>query len=102
MSLKLVLLIFLGISGYFFYESQLGPQAFTLDLTIVYESANAAMNVSERSDDTVVATLDANTEVLIVDEMESQSWNVCEIKVHDKMVGWVRCKELNKKLRNLH
>lgn len=99
MSLKLVLLVILGLSGYFYYESHLGPQAVTLDKTIVYDSANAAMNVSERSFETIVTTLDANINVLIVHEMESQSWNVCEIKVNDKIVGWVRCEELKKALR---
>lgn len=99
MSLKLVLLVILGLAGYFYYESHLGPQALTLNQTIVYDSANSAMNVSERSFETVVTTLDVNVEVLIVDEMESQSWNVCEIKVNDKIVGWVRCKELKKALR---
>lgn len=99
MSLKLVLLVILGLSGYFYYESQLGPQAFTLDQTLVYDSANSAMNVSERSDDTVTTTLDTNTQVLIIDEMKSQSWSVCKIKINDKPVGWVRCNELKKVLR---
>lgn len=99
MFLKLVLIFILGFAGYFYYQSQLGPQAFTLGKTVVYESANAAMNVSERSFETVVTTLDSDTMVLIVDAMESQSWSVCEIEVNEEILGWVRCAELQKVLR---
>ena len=99
MSLKIVLLVILGLAGYFYYESQLGPQAFTLNKTIVYDSANSAMNVSERSFETNVTTLDTNIQVLIIEEMEGQAWSVCKINVNDKTVGWVRCKELKKALR---
>lgn len=99
MFLKLVIVFILGFSGYFYYQSKLGPHAFTLDKTVVYESANAAMNVSERGVDTVVTTLDANIMVLIVDAMESQSWSVCEIEVNNKIIGWVRCAELQKVMR---
>jgi hypothetical protein len=99
MFLKLVLLVILGFYGYFYYQSQLGPQAFTLDKTIVYQSANAAMNVSERSFDTVATKLEANIMVLIVDTIKSESWSVCEIEVNDKILGWVRCAELQKVMR---
>ncbi len=99
MFLKLVIVCILGFYGYFYYQSQLGPLAFTLNKTVVYESENAAMNVSERGVDTVVTKLDANLMVLIVNEMASQSWSVCEIEVDDKIIGWVRCAELQKVMR---
>ena len=96
MFLKLTLAFVIGLGGYFYFQSQLGPEALTKHQTEVFRNEQAAMHISKRGDDDYVTSLEENTYVIIVEEVESRSWSVCRIEVKEKSVGWIRCADLKK------
>ncbi len=96
MFLKTVLLAVIGFGLYFYYLSQLGPDAVTKRNLAIYQTMESALYNRLQHNDTLVGQIEAREVVEILSEHEGRTHSTCFIKTKSNLEGWVRCADLKK------